>query len=485
MSAKHVIAIDLGASSGRVMDASFDGAGLRLEAAHRFPNIPVQTPQALYWDVLRLWHEITVGISAVPEAASIGLDCWGVDYALLDSAGELLANPTHYRDPRTNGAMDWVFERMPRREIFERTGIQFIPLNTIFQLGASIRDGSPLLEQAESLLTIADLFNYWLTGSKTCEFTEVTTTQLYNPRLGDWDGEILSALGIPSGLFGEIVPPGTRIGSYQGIDVILPACHDTGSAVVAMPSASQNCAYLSSGTWSLLGLELDDAIISDAAYAANVTNEGGYGGSFRLLKNIMGLWVADQCRAAWQAQGRDYSFAQLTAMVEGATPFQAFIEPDDPLFLPPGDMPARVMAFCQRAGQPSPQSDAEVMATVYTSLAYKYRYVLEQLIAVSGRQVDTLHIIGGGARNALLNQMTANAIGRPVMAGPAEATATGNAIAQLIALGELSDVAEARLMLSQSDENQLYEPRESAAWDAHYERFCELLPPLADGEAGA
>ena len=475
MSARRVIAVDLGATSGRVMDVAFDGARLRLEKVHRFPNIPVQTPTRLHWDVLRLWHEITTGIGGAPEAASIGLDCWGVDYALLDSAGELLANPVHYRDPRTNGAMEWVFERMPRREIFERTGIQFIPLNGLFQLGASLRDGSPLLEQAATMLTIADLFNYWLTGSKTCEFTEATTMQLYNPRLGDWDREIMDAVGIPTDLLTPIVPPGTRIGEYQGIDVIVPACHDTGSAVVAVPASTDNYAYLSSGTWSLLGLELEEAIISDAAYEANVTNEGGYGGSFRLLKNIMGLWVADQCRATWGAQGVDYSFAQLTAMVESAAPFKAFIEPDDPLFLPPGDMPARIREYCRQSGQPTPESDAEVMATVYVSLAYKYRYVLEQLIAVSGRSVEVLHIIGGGSRNALLNQMTANAIGRPVIAGPAEATATGNAIVQLIAIGELGSVAEARSLLSQSDENRLYEPQDSAAWDEHYPRFCALL----------
>ncbi len=475
MSARRVIAVDLGATSGRVMDAAFDGARLQLDEVHRFPNIPVQTPTRLHWDVLRLWHEITTGISAVADAASIGLDCWGVDYALLDAAGELLANPVHYRDPRTNGAMDWVFERMPRREIFERTGIQFIPLNGLFQLGASIRDGSPLLEQAATMLTIADLFNYWLTGSKTCEFTEATTMQLYNPRLGDWDREIMAAVGIPTDLLTPIVPPGTRIGEYKGIDVIVPACHDTGSAVVAVPASTDNYAYLSSGTWSLLGLELDEAIISDAAYEANVTNEGGYGGSFRLLKNIMGLWLADQCRATWRARGVDYSFAQLTAMVESAAPFKAFIEPDDPLFLPPGDMPARISEYCRRTGQPLPESDAEVMATVYVSLAYKYRYVLEQLIAVSGRSVEVLHIIGGGSRNALLNQMTANAIGRPVLAGPAEATATGNAIVQLIAIGELGSVAEARALLSQSDENRLYEPQDSVAWDEHYPRFCALL----------
>lgn len=475
MSAKHVIAIDLGATSGRVMEIAFDGAQLHLSEIHRFPNIPVQTPDALHWDVLRLWHEITSGISAATNAASIGLDCWGVDYALLDSAGELLANPYHYRDPRTNGAMDWVFERMPRREVFARTGIQFMPLNALYQLAASVRDGSPLLDHAASMLTIADLFNYWLTGSKTCEFTEATTMQLYNPALADWDRELMDAVGIPTDILTPIAQPGTNIGSYNRIDVILPACHDTGSAVVAMPSTSENTAYLSSGTWSLLGLELDEPIISDAAYEANVTNEGGYDGTWRLLKNIMGLWVVDQCRATWKAAGNDYNFAQLTAMVQSAAPFQAFIEPDDPVFLPPGDMPARVIAYCQRTGQPPPENDAEVMATVYVSLAYKYRYVLEQLMAVSGREVELLHIIGGGSRNALLSQMTANAIGRQVIAGPAEATATGNAIVQLIAIGELASVAEARAMLSGAEDLVRFEPQDSAAWDAHYTRFCALL----------
>ncbi len=475
MTAKHVIAIDLGATSGRVMDAAFDGGRLHLSQIHRFPNIPVQTPTALHWDVLRLWHEITVGIDAVADAASIGLDCWGVDYALLNSAGELLANPCHYRDPRTNGAMEWVFERMPRREVFERTGIQFMPLNALYQLAASIRDGSPQLDHAATMLTIADLFNYWLTGAKACEFTEATTMQLYNPALGDWDRDIMAAVGIPTDILSPIVAPGTRIGQYQGIDVILPACHDTGSAVVAVPTTTENYAYLSSGTWSLLGLELDGALISDASYAANVTNEGGYGGSWRLLKNIMGLWVVDQCRATWAAQGNDYSFEELTTMVENAAPFKAFIEPDDPSFLPPGDMPSRIIDYCRRSGQAIPDSDAEIMATVYVSLAYKYRYVLEQLIEVTGRAVDRLHIIGGGSRNALLNQMTADAIGRPVIAGPAEATATGNAIVQLIAIGELGSVAEARALLSQSDENRLYEPRDSTAWDDNYQRFRALL----------
>lgn len=457
------------------MDIAFDGARIRLEELHRFPNIPVQTPGSLHWDVLRLWREITVGIDAAAEADSIGLDCWGVDYALLDSAGELLANPYHYRDPRTEGALDWVFERMPRREIFERTGIQFMPLNALYQLAAGIRDGSPLLDHAATMLTIADLFNYWLTGSKTCEFTEATTMQLYNPTLADWDRDIMQAVGIPTDILTPIVPPGTVIGQYKGIHVILPACHDTGSAVVAAPSTSKRSAYLSSGTWSLLGLELDAPIISDAAYEANVTNEGGYGGTFRLLKNIMGLWIVDQCRAAWRAAGKDYSFEQLTNMVESAARFNAFIEPDDPSFLAPGDMPARVVDYCRRTGQPAPETDAEIMATVYVSLAFKYRYVLELLIAVSGQEVDELHIIGGGSLNALLNQMTANATGRPVIAGPAEATAIGNAIVQFIAIGELDNVAEARALLSESAELRRFEPGATALWDESYPRFAALL----------
>ena len=364
---------------------------------------------------------------------------------------------------------------MPRREVFARTGIQFMPLNALYQLAASIRDGSPLLDHAASMLTIADLFNYWLTGSKTCEFTEATTMQLYNPALADWDRAIMDAVGIPTDILTPIAQPGAIIGSYQGIDVILPACHDTGSAVVAMPSSSENAAYLSSGTWSLLGLELDEPIISDAAYDANVTNEGGYNGTWRLLKNIMGLWVVDQCRATWKAAGSDYSFAQLAAMVESAAPFQAFVDPDDPVFLPPGDMPARVSDYCRRSEQPTPQNDAEVLATIYVSLAYKYRYVLELLIEVAGRDVDVLHIIGGGSQNALLNQMTANATGRPVIAGPAEATAAGNAIVQLIAIGELGGVADARAMLSGAGDLVRFEPQSTGAWDEHYGRFCALL----------
>ncbi len=475
MTEKHVIAVDLGASSGRVMDVAFNGQRITLTEAHRFPNIPVQTPNKLYWDVLRLWHEITVGIDKVASAESIGVDTWGVDFALIDNTGELLSNPVHYRDPRNEGMMEWVFDKMPRREVFERTGIQFMQINGLFQLASLLRDGSPLLDHADTMLPMADLFNYWLTGSKTAEFTVATTLQMVNPATNDWDKDILNAVGIPTGILPQIVQPGTKIGSYKGIDVVAPSCHDTGSAVVAVPTTTENYAYLSSGTWSLLGLEIKDAILTDEAYEANVTNEGGYANTYRLLKNIMGLWVVDQCRSTWASSGDDYTFEQLTEMVQSANQFKAFIDPDDVSFLAPGDMPSRVIDYCKRTNQTIPETHAEIMAVVYTSLAYTYRYVLEQLISVSGQTVDRLHIIGGGSKNGLLNQMTANALGRTVIAGPAEATATGNAIVQLISMGELADVAEARTMLSQSMDTVTYEPQNTDAWNDNYDRFKALL----------
>jgi sugar (pentulose or hexulose) kinase len=372
--------------------------------------------------------------------------------------------------------MDWVFERVPRREVFAQTGIQFMQMNGLYQLASLIRDKSPLLDYADTLLTISDLFNYWLTGSKTCEFTELTTTQLYNPTTGNWAMDLIEKVGIPTRILPPIVQPGERIGSYNGMDVIVPPCHDTGSAVVAVPTTTENYAYLSSGTWSLLGLEVQDPIINDAAYNVNFTNEGGYANTYRFLKNIMGLWVVNQCRDTWASEGTDYSFEQLAGMVNASDFFKCFIDPDHIEFFTPGDMPARVIDFCKRTNQAIPETHAEIMTAVYVSLAFKYRYVLEQLTSVSGQTVDTLHIIGGGSKNTLLNQMTANATGRQVVAGPTEATAIGNAIVQLISLGELNNVAEARMMLSQSIDTTTYEPQNTAKWDENYERFKALVP---------
>ena len=474
----QVLAIDLGAESGRVLRVGFDGSRFHFEQLHRFPNIPVMAGGTLYWDVLRQWHDIITGIEAAgPQIAGMGIDTWGCDFALLDRDGALLGNPVHYRDARTQGLSDYVYELVPRRAVFERTGIQFLPLNTLFQLASLVRAHSPQLAAAEHFLPFPNLFNYWLTGDMRSEFTHVSTTQFYNPRARDWDYETLEAIGAPTHIFGEIIQPGTRLGVWRGIPVFAPASHDTGSAVVGVPAAGNDFAYLSSGTWSLIGLEVDEPVISDAAFAANVTNEGGVGGTFRLLKNVAGLWLAQQCRATWAAAGRTLGYDQLTEEARQAQPFRSLIDPDDPRFIPPGDMPARIRDFCRESDQPLPESVGEIMRCVYESLALKYRQALERLFTVSGAPVAQLHIIGGGSQNSLLNQMTADATGLPVVAGPVEATALGNAIVQFIALGELKDVAEARAVLADTLGTESCEPRPDERWQQAYERFCALLEP--------
>lgn len=472
----HVIAVDLGAESGRVMRVQVDEGGLRVEEVHRFPNIPVKVRQTLYWDALRLWHEITTGIDAAADGAlSVGVDAWGVDFALLDRQGNLLGNPVHYRDSRTEGMYDWVFARVPKRTIFERTGLQFMHLNTLYQIASMVRDNSPLLEIAAHYLSFPDLIHYWLSGERAGEFTHATTTQMYNPRTCDWDRETMQALGIPTHIFPPVVQPGTRLGEYKGIPVIAPATHDTGSAVVGVPTTTDDYAYLSSGTWSLLGLETREPVISEGVFEANVTNEGGAYGTFRFLKNVVGLWIAQQCRATWRAEGHDFSYDELTRLAVDAEPFRSFIDPDDAVFIAPGDMPARIREWCARTDQPVPETPGQIMRTVYESLALKYRYALERLIALSGRTVNRLHVIGGGSQNALLCQMTADAIHRPVIAGPAEATAIGNAIVQLIALGRLKDIAEGRTLLSRAAQLVHYEPKHGQAWEDAYGRFAALV----------
>ena len=472
MAEKHVIAVDLGASSGRVMKVSFDGERFALEQVHRFANIPVTVHGTIYWDVLRMWHEIIEGIRAVAGgAASIGVDSWGVDFALLDRNGDLLANPVHYRDRRTDGMLEWVFERVPRRTVFERTGIQIMGINTLYQLASLAASNSPLLDCAATLLTFPNLITYWMTGARVCEFTHVTTTQCYNPVAGDWDRETLAAIGVPTDIFPEIVPPGARLGEFEGIPVLAPACHDTADAVVSVPTTTENYAYLSSGTWSLIGLEVTEPVINDAAYAANVTNEGGLGGTFRLLQNVMGLWLQQECRNTWAAAGRSTTYQELIQEAEAAPPFRSLIDPNDDSFLAPGDMPARIRAYCRRTGQPEPETIGQTIRAIYESLALRYRTVLDTLIGLTGRTVDRLHVIGGGSQNTMLCQMTANAIGRTVIAGPAEATALGNGIVQYLALGDLGSLTQARALLSRTLDLATYEPQDGAAWDEAYGRF--------------
>ncbi len=476
MSDYHIIAVDLGAESGRVMDVHFDGERFTQTEVHRFPNIPVRTRGTLHWDILRLWREIQTGLERVEaDPASIGIDTWGVDYALLDADGHLVGNPVHYRDARTDDMFEWVFERVSRDEIFMRTGIQHMQINTLYQLASMVRSNSAQLKAARRYLSVPDLLHYWLCGAQKCEFTHATTTQLYNPHKQDWDREMLAALGIPPEIFPEIIAPGTRIGDYEGSPVITPGTHDTASAVLAVPTVTENYAYLSSGTWSLFGLELPHPIINEATCAANITNEGGVNGTFRFLKNVVGLWIAQQCRATWRAEGTAYSYDDLTAAAAGAEPFRSLIDPDHPDFLAPSDMPERIRAYCRATGQPEPETVGPVMRAVYESLALKYRWVLERLIALADKPVDRLHIIGGGGRNHLLCQMTANAINRQVVAGPYEATALGNAVAQLIALGVLDSVAQAREILSRTIETMSFEPAHTSADDAAYDRFCGYI----------
>lgn len=476
MARRTVLAIDLGAESGRVMAVHFDGSSLELEELHRFPNIPVTVRGTLYWDFLRLWREVQTGMEKgkVQQPVSLGVDAWGVDFGLLDRQGALIGNPVHYRDARTEGMMEAVFARVPRTQVFAQTGIQFMPINSLYQMMSLVEQRSPQLEIAATFLTVPDLFNYWLTGARVCEFTNATTTQMFNPRRRAWAAELLGQLDIPAHIFPEIVAPGSRLGEHEGTAVIAPACHDTGSAVAAVPVGIEAYAYISSGTWSLVGLEVDEPVINDAALAANLTNEGGMNGTFRLLKNVMGLWILQQCRQTWAAAGETHTYDELVELARLAPPLRSLVPVDDAAFLLPGDHPQQVRTLCERSGQPVPQSPGAVVRTVLESLALAYRHVLELLQSVAEYQVDVIHIVGGGSRNELLNQMTADATGRPVLAGPVEATVIGNALAQLIALGELENLQQARQLVATMEALGRYEPQDRSAWDEAYGRYREL-----------
>ncbi len=501
----NLAAVDLGAESGRVMRAAFDGRVLQLAEVHRFSNVPVRVLNTLYWDPLRLFAEIKTGLAQCAKLAplnGVGLDTWGVDFAFLGRGDELLGNPVHHRDRRTEGMLDRAFQRVLRAEIFERTGIQFMALNTLYQLLAMVESRSPVLEAAQTFLTIPDLFNFWLSGQKVCEFSNATTTQLYDqralagkrtptsPDVGDWAWTLMRQLNIPAHIFPVVVKPGTVLGpllpavaeelGIESIPVIAPACHDTGSAVAAVPAQVERYAYISSGTWSLVGVETETPVITPQSLAYNFTNEGGVGGTVRLLKNVMGLWLLQECRRAWAQQGADYSYAQLKQLAENSAPFGSLVDPDADEFLPPGDMPARLQALCRRTRQPLPVTYAALARCIFESLALKYRWVIEKLESLVGYRLEVIHVVGGGSHNELLCQLTADATGRPVIAGPVEATALGNALVQAMALGELASLAEARQVIRNSFTPITYEPRpaSAAAWDEAYGRFVELLPDI-------
>jgi sugar (pentulose or hexulose) kinase len=483
------MAIDLGAESGRAILGKFDGQRLQLTDVHRFSNTPVRLPDGLHWNVLRLLTEIKEGIGLAVhnqgvQLASIGLDTWGVDFGLLDRGGALLSNPYHYRDNRTDGIFEIAFQRMPREQIFELTGIQFMPINSVFQLLSMVVSKSPMLEVAGTFLTMPDLFNYWLTGEKACEFSIATTTQCYDPRQRAWSDPLLAAMSLPRHIFPPIIQPGTVVGPLlnsiaeetgaRNTPVIAPACHDTGSAVAAVPAAGQNFAWISSGTWSIMGIESPEAIITPSSLKFNFTNEGGVKGTFRFCKNIAGLWLVQECRRTWAAQGQEHSYAALTQMAAQATPFVSLIDPDYAEFAKPGDMPSRIRAYCKRTGQPEPESKAAIVRCILESLALKYRLVLEHLENMVGGRLAPIHMVGGGTKNRTLSQFTADATNRQVITGPVEATAIGNILMQAIALKDINSLAEGRQVVTRSFELEPFEPHDRDMWDEVYPRFIEL-----------
>ena len=485
---KHYLAMDFGASSGRGILGSYDGEQLVLKEIHRFENGPHKGADGhLHWDAAQLFAEIVASIKRVTEGGvaldGIGIDTWGVDYGLIDANGELMAPPYHYRDARTDTMMDEVFARVPRAEVFEQTGLQFMSLNTLFQLADEIK--RPALKQAKTLLFMPDLFNYLLTGQARCERSIASTSQCYNPRTRDWAHPLLQALGLDTIPWAPFIESGTVLGTLTPalaeetgagpVPVLSITGHDTASAVAAVPAASQHWAYLSSGTWSLMGLELQEPLITDMSLKYNFTNEIGHNNTVRFLKNIAGLWLLQECRRAWKEHGEALHWDALDAEAEAAEPFRTVLDPDDPAFLNPGDMPARIQAWCREQGQPVPETQGQFVRAILEGLALRYRWVIERLEEMSGRPIEVLHIVGGGSRNKLLNRFTASATGKLVLAGPGEATATGNILVQMLGLGHLEDLAQARALCASSFPTERYTPQQPEHWARAAQRFAHLF----------
>ncbi len=516
MTQKAYLAVDMGASSGRHVLGLFDGNKLRLEEVYRFENGPVEADGRLYWDLLGQWTHVRQGLRAAAEkckhVASVGVDAWGVDFGLLAGGDELLGNPYHYRDGRTNGMMEKAFEIVPREEIFRHTGLQFMQLNTLYQLLAMKLAGSPLLDVAETLLMVPDLFHWLLTGVKCNEMTEASTSQLYNPVKGGWATELLEKFSLPTRILGRIEQPGTTLGplrlnlaaetGLEGTKVVLPGSHDTASAVMAVPASVKpgewpDWCYISLGTWALMGVESPRPVVNDTVLRLNFTNEGGVGGTTRLLKNIAGLWLVQECRRAWNLAGANLDWEALNRLGAAAQPLRRFVNPDAPDFLAPGDMPQAIAEFCRRTGQSVPEDKGAVLRCALESIAMKFRQVFglcEELsegdrsdLPQSGPEgashksdlspsggIETIHIVGGGTRNRQLCQAAADACGRRVVTGPIEATAVGNLMMQALADGEVSSIAEAREVIRRSFPVEEYEPQNTAAWDEGYGRFWEV-----------
>ncbi|MBM3811089.1 MAG: rhamnulokinase [Acidimicrobiia bacterium] len=483
------IAVDLGADSGRVILGTLEGGRLSLKPLHRFVNTPVRLPTGLYWDTLRLWHEILEGLAVAarepgPAIEGIGVDTWGVDIAFLGADGALADNPRHYRDSRNNGMPEAAFAAVGKERIFSATGVQFMQINSLYQWYAMKLAASPALQAAKQLLFIPDIFNYFLTGEAKAERTIASTSQFYDPRRRGWARELVTGLGLDASILPEIVSPGTRLGmvlEYVADATGLPgttpvyatAGHDTACAVAAVPAETgEGWCYISSGTWSLMGVELEEPVIDERSLEMNFTNEIGVEGRVRLLKNITGMWPLQECKRAWQQAGDDYSYEQLIALAADAEPFTAFIQPD--AFLEPGHMPERIAAYCERSGQRAPAGAGAMTRVILESLALRYRQVLENLETLTEEAIRVIHIVGGGSQNRLLNQLVADCTGRSVVAGPVEATAAGNVLVQAMGAGQVQGLREAREIVRRSFAVDTYAPHADPRWESAYKRFGQL-----------
>ena len=485
---KRVLAFDFGASSGRAIIGCFDGDKITLEEVHRFSNDPVSVGGTVYWDVLRLFYEIKQGIIKAKIAGgfdSIGIDTWGVDFGLIDSEGKLMENPVHYRDARTVGLVDEAFKTMPKEKLYGITGIQFMELNTLFQL-ISLKKYRPwMLERADKMLFMPDLFGYMLTGKMCAEYSIASTSQLIDLDKKTWSKEILDAFGIKESVFAPLVQPGTVLGELSkevceecGVDpvpVISVCGHDTQSAITSVPCEDGDFAFLSSGTWSLFGTELDKPIVNETSMNINITNEGGFDGSTGFLKNIIGLWLIQESRRQWKREGKEYSYADLEKLALAAEPFKCFIDPDAPEFVPHGNIPERVREFCRKTGQYVPETVGEIMRCIYESLAMKYRLTFEKLRECTERDYPVIHVIGGGTKDGLLCQMTANSCDRTVKAGPIEATVMGNVAVQLMSDGSVKNIGQARKIVADSSELKTFELKDTDKWAGAYEDFLKII----------
>lgn len=485
---KKVLAFDYGASSGRAMLGSFDGTKINLSELHRFDNDPVSMGGTLYWDILRLFHEMKRGIAKAKEAGgfdSIGIDTWGVDFGLISRENTLIENPVHYRDKRTAGMIDEVCALLGAPELYAASGSQFMELNTIFQLYSLLKNRPHLLEKAESFLLTPDLLGWMLTGNRWAERSIASTTQLLEPYTKQWNWALIDKLGLPRRLFPELVDSGTVAGTLtpevceeleiQPVPVVAIASHDTASAVAATPAATGDFIFVSCGTWSLFGTELQAPVIGEQSQQCNLTNEVGYGGTTRFLKNIIGLWMIQETRRQFRREGKEYSYADMERMAKECAPLACFVDPDAPEFVPQGNIPRRMREFCEKTGQYVPQTDGEIVRCIYESLAMKYRYAYRQICSCTGKTYSHIHMMGGGTKDRFLCQLTADATGCEVMAGPIEATALGNVAVQLIALGQISGIAQAREVIKNSFTPAVFYPKQTDTYSEGYQAFEKII----------